>query len=151
MSSPLCLNLSLMRTAKAAILSAMALLVPGEALASALLLDHSISPAPDAIHSPLALGLNAARSVSCVDAARFHFASHPGTSLETAHAAATPNPGPETLNAAATPKRGRDTYRSEEHTSELQSLRHLVCRLLLEKKKEHVDLRTHDPSQTTSA
>src|ERR1035438_10654466 len=27
-------------------------------------------------------------------------------------------------------------YRSEEHTSELQSLRHLVCRLLLEKKKD---------------
>src|SRR5438045_6892213 len=26
-------------------------------------------------------------------------------------------------------------HRSEEHTSELQSLRHLVCRLLLEKKK----------------
>src|SRR5262245_62441141 len=30
--------------------------------------------------------------------------------------------------------RGKD--RSEEHTSELQSLRHLVCRLLLEKKKK---------------
>src|SRR5438045_6265225 len=33
---------------------------------------------------------------------------------------------------------GRPTargVRSEEHTSELQSLRHLVCRLLLEKKK----------------
>src|SRR5258705_1532422 len=29
----------------------------------------------------------------------------------------------------------RDIHRSEEHTSELQSLRHLVCRLLLEKKK----------------
>src|SRR5262245_63760251 len=28
------------------------------------------------------------------------------------------------------------TTRSEEHTSELQSLRHLVCRLLLEKKKK---------------
>src|SRR5262245_22809912 len=28
-----------------------------------------------------------------------------------------------------------DRLRSEEHTSELQSLRHLVCRLLLEKKK----------------
>src|SRR5437899_4387925 len=27
--------------------------------------------------------------------------------------------------------------RSEEHTSELQSLRHLVCRLLLEKKKTY--------------
>src|ERR1035438_7257349 len=29
---------------------------------------------------------------------------------------------------------GPDLSRSEEHTSELQSLRHLVCRLLLEKK-----------------
>src|ERR1035438_5857808 len=28
--------------------------------------------------------------------------------------------------------------RSEEHTSELQSLRHLVCRLLLEKKKKTI-------------
>src|ERR1039458_8144162 len=28
------------------------------------------------------------------------------------------------------------TSRSEEHTSELQSLRHLVCRLLLEKKEK---------------
>src|SRR5438045_4946863 len=30
---------------------------------------------------------------------------------------------------------GSAQQRSEEHTSELQSLRHLVCRLLLEKKK----------------
>src|SRR5262245_65587997 len=30
-----------------------------------------------------------------------------------------------------------DGPRSEEHTSELQSLRHLVCRLLLEKKKKN--------------
>src|SRR5437899_12586787 len=30
----------------------------------------------------------------------------------------------------------RSRARSEEHTSELQSLRHLVCRLLLEKKKK---------------
>src|SRR5256884_5888515 len=29
-------------------------------------------------------------------------------------------------------------FRSEEHTSELQSRLHLVCRLLLEKKKNHV-------------
>src|SRR5438045_7139328 len=36
----------------------------------------------------------------------------------------------------------RSTSRSEEHTSELQSLRHLVCRLLLEKKKKN--------TQTTS-
>src|SRR5437899_6437698 len=32
--------------------------------------------------------------------------------------------------------RRRLVKRSEEHTSELQSLRHLVCRLLLEKKKK---------------
>src|SRR5258708_11393959 len=30
---------------------------------------------------------------------------------------------------------GADAHRSEEHTSELQSPDHLVCRLLLEKKK----------------
>src|SRR5438045_7780980 len=35
----------------------------------------------------------------------------------------------------AHPPRPHDP-RSEEHTSELQSLRHLVCRLLLEKKKK---------------
>src|SRR5205814_9583892 len=33
--------------------------------------------------------------------------------------------------------------RSEEHTSELQSLRHLVCRLLLEKKKKTTKQRTN--------
>src|SRR5258705_2314839 len=38
------------------------------------------------------------------------------------------------------------TRRSEEHTSELQSLRHLVCRLLLEKKKK-VLRQQHDNQQ----
>src|SRR5258708_22718732 len=32
-------------------------------------------------------------------------------------------------------------FRSEEHTSELQSPDHLVCRLLLEKKKKRTDTR----------
>src|SRR5215216_6871683 len=36
---------------------------------------------------------------------------------------------------------GLEALRSEEHTSELQSPDHLVCRLLLEKKKKHK--RTH--------
>src|SRR5882724_1396091 len=40
-------------------------------------------------------------------------------------------PGLDGLPRAAVPSR------SEEHTSELQSLRHLVCRLLLEKKKKN--------------
>src|SRR5690625_5794342 len=34
------------------------------------------------------------------------------------------------------------SVRSEEHTSELQSRGHLVCRLLLEKKKKHGKSRT---------
>src|SRR2546425_6186402 len=34
------------------------------------------------------------------------------------------------------PRRGTGPWRSEEHTSELQSLAYLVCRLLLEKKKK---------------
>src|SRR5205814_2849831 len=37
--------------------------------------------------------------------------------------------------AASSSMKPSMAYRSEEHTSELQSLRHLVCRLLLEKKK----------------
>src|SRR2546425_2379831 len=36
----------------------------------------------------------------------------------------------------------RREERSEEHTSELQSLAYLVCRLLLEKKNKHI---THAP------
>src|SRR2546425_3774544 len=37
--------------------------------------------------------------------------------------------------ALAGPARRRGPHRSEEHTSELQSLAYLVCRLLLEKKR----------------
>src|SRR5260370_29340044 len=36
---------------------------------------------------------------------------------------------------------GEDQHRSEEHTSELQSHLNLVCRLLLEKKKEMHEIR----------
>src|SRR3712207_8823951 len=43
---------------------------------------------------------------------------------------------------AAHPRRERagvdGRVRSEEHTSELQSRQYLVCRLLLEKKKQHI-------------
>src|SRR5262245_28590541 len=49
-----------------------------------------------------------------------------------------PDPPPPILLGGGTPAAARraariaDGWRSEEHTSELQSLRHLVCRLLLE-------------------
>src|SRR2546430_9029769 len=39
-----------------------------------------------------------------------------------------------------------ETERSEEHTSELQSQSNLVCRLLLEKKKNHLRPRANLPS-----
>src|SRR5258705_4714555 len=55
------------------------------------------------------------------------FRDRAGTDVHTIHNLTLPMPGRHNaLNAT----------RSEEHTSELQSLRHLVCRLLLEKKKK---------------
>src|SRR4051794_41723979 len=45
------------------------------------------------------------------------------------------------------PGRARD--RSEEHTSELQSPVHLVCRLLLEKKKKKENIRSSTQTRDT--
>src|SRR5437899_12971714 len=42
-----------------------------------------------------------------------------------------------------------EAARSEEHTSELQSLRHLVCRLLLEKKKTKNQTHGEDHQRAT--
>src|SRR5439155_23654842 len=47
----------------------------------------------------------------------------------------TPSAGRSGLSLARAAPLERETARSEEHTSELQSRGHLVCRLLLEKKK----------------
>src|SRR5258708_23091585 len=62
-----------------------------------------------------------------------------------AEAAGSGHAGPELRHRRAGPgtdepfgrRVGRHAARSEEHTSELQSPDHLVCRLLLEKKKKH--------------
>src|SRR5438046_4506744 len=48
-------------------------------------------------------------------------------------------PSPRLVNSILTVTQGPQTWRSEEHTSELQSLTNLVCRLLLEKKKYNSD------------
>src|SRR2546429_1540451 len=40
------------------------------------------------------------------------------------------------------------SFRSEEHTSELQSRLHLVCRLLLEKKKKQMIMNNRDSTET---
>src|SRR5256884_3112560 len=44
----------------------------------------------------------------------------------------------------------RSIERSEEHTSELQSRLHLVCRLLLEKKKQHHHGRRFTPATSVN-
>src|SRR3712207_8915054 len=46
---------------------------------------------------------------------------------------------PRTRGARISRKTHHALSRSEEHTSELQSRQYLVCRLLLEKKKTHID------------
>src|SRR2546422_2840388 len=47
-----------------------------------------------------------------------------------------PVTAPEALKVPLPPGKSSSPERSEEHTSELQSRLHLVCRLLLEKKKK---------------
>src|SRR5438309_2421548 len=64
-------------------------------------------------------------------------------SLRTCHSsAATPAPLPA-VRRMATHSSAQRSKRSEEHTSELQSQFHLVCRLLLEKKKKNIKYLTH--------
>src|SRR2546422_3016267 len=55
------------------------------------------------------------------------------------------------VRAPARSPRSRIVRRSEEHTSELQSRLHLVCRLLLEKKKQHQRYSLHEPTMHTAS
>src|SRR3712207_7501377 len=65
-------------------------------------------------------------------------------------------PPRKALNAQVNPETGRrdpdyhndSGERSEEHTSELQSRQYLVCRLLLEKKKENTNKYIRPTSNT---
>src|SRR5699024_11919647 len=57
-------------------------------------------------------------------------------------------PGPHSVRSR-TRSPHRDRSRSEEHTSELQSRFDLVCRLLLEKKKEMTETSVHVVRNTT--
>src|SRR2546422_7107891 len=68
------------------------------------------------------------------------FRSHPDLGVRLDQVAAPDPLGHEDLvgrPAANGSKSDQEPYRSEEHTSELQSRLHLVCRLLLEKKKKN--------------
>src|SRR5687768_18199880 len=54
---------------------------------------------------------------------------------------------PRSRRSGSEPRRSGP--RSEEHTSELQSRLHLVCRLLLEKKKQKKTIYNHKPYTNT--
>src|SRR5688572_32687205 len=58
-----------------------------------------------------------------------------------------PRPRPQTRLSVR--GRGPVPFRSEEHTSELQSQSNLVCRLLLEKKKKELQPRHHTEHNNT--
>src|SRR5262245_62738689 len=78
-----------------------------------------------AVDGPVKMPPQASDSPSPFDWTGFYFGGHVGYATGSSNFAAT------TTGASASPLSG--SVRSEEHTSELQSLRHLVCRLLLEK------------------
>src|SRR3989442_4022633 len=66
----------------------------------------------------------------------------PYTTLFRSHASRSANnsAGPRSNGM---PSFASSSWRSEEHTSELQSRPHLVCRLLLEKKKKHQSIHVY--------
>src|SRR5687768_18086210 len=53
--------------------------------------------------------------------------------------------GSFSITGATANRANQLALRSEEHTSELQSRLHLVCRLLLEKKKKNIDAEAAQP------
>src|SRR2546422_5199860 len=57
---------------------------------------------------------------------------------------------PSSVKSPRLPRSCAQTQRSEEHTSELQSRLHLVCRLLLEKKKNYATPSTTSILQSRS-
>src|SRR5258706_11210924 len=57
---------------------------------------------------------------------------------------------PPSVKVIQSPNPGFDQSRSEEHTSELQSLTNLVCRLLLEKKKKKKNKNSNKTDKKTN-
>src|SRR5205814_9832009 len=113
------------------------LIIPSHALSVSLL---STAPAPPPIHT---LSLHDALPISAPTPA----CSTASASTTTARRPRSGRWRPLTCPSRASlpssrGRRAKSKPRSEEHTSELQSLRHLVCRLLLEKKKKQRSTRS---------
>src|SRR6266496_2910364 len=87
--------------------------------------------APNAVEQPQNI-LDTVRSCTCVSSPMT--VSHSGVAVPAIRPPRSPaRPAP----ARTPPRASRPRGRSEEHTSELQSRRDIVCRLLLEKKKKN--------------
>src|SRR5689334_23495864 len=74
-------------------------------------------------------------------------AAHPDLAGRFAHRARTLHGERAGRLVGADPTSAAESRRSEEHTSELQSQFHLVCRLLLEKKKNVTRIRDKETRQ----
>src|SRR5436305_14021590 len=81
---------------------------------------------PLSLHDALPISLTSSRSASGTDPTTFPVAG-----------SVTSKRRPAAASRHAPPISSCSAGRSEEHTSELQSRPHLVCRLLLEKKKKN--------------
>src|SRR5262249_58972780 len=85
---------------------------------------------------PISQSVAAEPSVSRAKAARCQSGSS-WSSSSVRRASCTVSTRAPTRSVSTTRRSPSAASRSEEHTSELQSLTHIVCRLLLEKKQKH--------------
>src|SRR3989449_4937392 len=92
-----------------------------------------MSPGLPPVGSPMMRPRPAARNAASKSSAG------PAVALDTSAAIGPPYEGRSARGATVS----ASGPRSEEHTSELQSRLHLVCRLLLEKKKTTTEFREH--------
>src|SRR5687767_15473590 len=98
-----------------------------------------IRPPPRSTLFPYTTLFRSSLSEAGGDAGRDHFEKHRGPVVEPERGSGEQG---QSADAGSAPQDHRrhpalQSRRSEEHTSELQSLAYLVCRLLLEKKKHH--------------
>src|SRR5204863_9433449 len=100
---------------------------------------HTVTPTSEfytlSLHDALPISTRAARRQSLRPARQARRLEARGSEQRVRAARDQPRPSAERRELDAAPRCRRPLQRSEEHTSELQSRRDLVCRLLLEKKK----------------
>src|SRR5207244_10584915 len=106
---------------------------------SAIFINSTPPPytSPLSLHDALPISISA--TFSSIEASTIS-ADAVSPSLLIAAAVSSVLPARPTTSTEAPSRAKRIALRSEEHTSELQSPDHLVCRLLLEKKKQNIKI-----------